>query len=120
MLGFLTVQTRTDVYDLTGLKEVVLHFKILIMPENDLEVMLFKVFYYNFINKTPLRYMNFTMSSYFVKKKKKKFLGHSKQHEQRDVAKLALELFLSSKAHKKNEVGHDAFFFCCLTNSIAL
>lgn len=35
---FLTVQTRTDVYYLTGLKQAVLHFKILIMPENDLTV----------------------------------------------------------------------------------
>lgn len=69
MLSFLTVLTWTDVYYLTGLKQVVLHFKIPIMPENDLKVMLFKVFYYNFINKTPLRYKNFTMSSYFVKKR---------------------------------------------------
>lgn len=88
------------------------------MPENDLKVMLFKVFYHNFINKTPLRYKNFTRTSYFAKKKK--FLGHSKQQEQRDVAKQVLELFLSSKTHKKNVFGHEASFFCCLTNSIAL
>lgn len=70
MLGlFLTVLTRTDVYYLAGLKQVVRHFKILIMPENDLKAMLFKVFYYNFINKMPLHYKNFTMSSYFAKKR---------------------------------------------------
>lgn len=69
MLGFLTILTRTDVYDLTGLEQVVLHFKIPIIPENDLKVMLFKVFYYNFINKMPLRYKNFTMSSNFMKKR---------------------------------------------------